>query len=234
VPPWLQEVILRCLEVDPNARYATAAQLAFDLQHPDLVAKTARSERLTRDGTLAVFKRWLRARKAQPRRRRNVSGLLARAPIIMAAIDLAPESESMGGELALAVRRVLATEPSARLACVNVLKGPLMTLDPTEDVRGRTPHLQRLIELKHWARVFSIDEKRMTYHVIESPDPAVAILDYARNTRVDHIVIGASGDGSFRRNLGSVAAKVAAEAPCTVTVVRAPPIVSGRPIAGPA
>src|SRR5215471_18407459 len=31
VPTWLQETILRCLEVDPEARYATAAQLAFDL-----------------------------------------------------------------------------------------------------------------------------------------------------------------------------------------------------------
>ena len=29
VPPWLQEIILRCLEVDPEERYATAAQLAF-------------------------------------------------------------------------------------------------------------------------------------------------------------------------------------------------------------
>jgi serine/threonine protein kinase len=34
VPPWLQETILRCLEVDPDARHATAAQLAMDLEHP--------------------------------------------------------------------------------------------------------------------------------------------------------------------------------------------------------
>jgi serine/threonine protein kinase len=31
IPRWLQEVILRCLEVDPDARHATAAQLAHDL-----------------------------------------------------------------------------------------------------------------------------------------------------------------------------------------------------------
>src|SRR5262249_44836077 len=29
VPPWLQEIILHCLEVDPDKRYATAAQIAF-------------------------------------------------------------------------------------------------------------------------------------------------------------------------------------------------------------
>jgi len=31
----------------------------------------------------------------------------------------------------------------------------------------------------------------VTYHVLEAPDPAVAIVDYgARANRVDHIVIG--------------------------------------------
>ena len=41
-PPWLQELILRCLEVKPERRHQTAAQLAFDLQHPDAVALTDR------------------------------------------------------------------------------------------------------------------------------------------------------------------------------------------------
>lgn len=34
-PPWLQEVVLRCLEIEPVRRYPTASQLAFDLTHPD-------------------------------------------------------------------------------------------------------------------------------------------------------------------------------------------------------
>ena len=34
MPNWLQEIILRCLEVEPAARFDTAAQLAFDgMQH---------------------------------------------------------------------------------------------------------------------------------------------------------------------------------------------------------
>src|SRR5262249_6382510 len=37
VPPWLQEIIVRCLEVDPRNRYESAAQLAFQLQHPEQV-----------------------------------------------------------------------------------------------------------------------------------------------------------------------------------------------------
>lgn len=45
IAPWLQEIILRCLEVDPAKRYASAAQLAFDLQHPGQVLLTARAEK---------------------------------------------------------------------------------------------------------------------------------------------------------------------------------------------
>jgi eukaryotic-like serine/threonine-protein kinase len=231
VPGWLQEIILRCLEVDPNARYATAAQLAFDLQHPDAVALTKRAARVTRDGSVTVFRRWLRARDIKPMRRRSMSGLLSRAPIIMVAIDLSPEAEGLTEALTVAVRRLLVTEPSARLACVNVRKTSLMALDATEEAHGRNPHLQRLIELKHWARAFPVPENRTTYHVIESADAAVAIVDYARNTRVDHIVIGARNSATLRRYLGSVSAKVVAEAPCTVTVVRTPQMVSGRPAA---
>ena len=68
-PPWLQEIILRCLEVDPQDRYATAALLALDLENPDRVKLTERAERLERDGGMKTFRRWLKARKAQPRRR---------------------------------------------------------------------------------------------------------------------------------------------------------------------
>src|SRR5947207_2871119 len=43
-PPWLQEIVLRCLEIAPAWRYPTAAQLAFELGHPDQVQLNARSE----------------------------------------------------------------------------------------------------------------------------------------------------------------------------------------------
>ena len=222
IPPWLQEIVLRCLEVDPDARYASAAQLAFDLQHPDQVALTARASRTSRDGFWTVVRRHYRASGTRSPRRKSVSGLLSRAPIIMAAVDLSAGSEALAEALRVAVRRVFATEPSARLACVNVLKVSRIVPDTFEDVSGRNPHLQRLIELKHWARELQIDEGRLTYHVFESPDPAAAIVDYARNNHVDHIVIGARANSALRRYLGSVSSRVVAEAPCTVTVVRAP------------
>src|SRR5262249_56035182 len=57
-------------------------------------------------------------------------------------------------------------------------------------------------------------------HVLEAANPAVALLDYARNNNVDHIVVGARASSALRRYLGSVSAQVVAEAPCSVTVVR--------------
>ena len=222
MPPWLQEVILRCLEVDPAARPATAAELAFALRNPECVILTARATRTRRDGFAKVAARWLRGRKsAFPPPQRSVSAHLARAPIIMAALDLDPDHEALSAAMAVAVKRLIATEPGARLACVSVLKSSLMRIDPTEDSEGRSLHLGRLIALKHWARALPLAAERITFHALEGVDPAAALIDFARHNRADHIVIGARGSSALRRYLGSVSTRVVAEAPCTVTVVRA-------------
>ena len=221
VPPWLQQVILRCLEVEPSARPATAAEVAFALRNTEYVVLTARATRMRRDGMMKVATRWLRAREARrPAQRRSVAAQLARAPIIMAAVDLAPGHERLAEAVAIAVARLLATEPGARLACVNVLKGSLLRIDPVEDAEGRNLHLRHLVELKHWARALPVPAERITYHVLEAIDAAGALIEFARTNRADHIVIGARASSALRRYLGSVSAQVVAEAPCTVTVVR--------------
>jgi nucleotide-binding universal stress UspA family protein len=176
---------------------------------------------MRRDGVFTVGWRRLRtARNPPPKRRLALTSHLAQAPIVLAAIDLDPGHEALSDALAFAVHRVLATEPNARLACVNVLKIARIALDKLEDAQGRNPHLGRLVELKHWARAIPIAPERITYHVLESTDPAGQLVDYARNNRVDHIVIGSRKSSTLRRYLGSVSARVVAEAPCTVTVVR--------------
>src|SRR3954453_19581844 len=94
VPPFLQEIILRCLDVDADQRPATAAELAFALRNPECVLLTGRATRTRRDGMMKVATRWLSARQPRPpRERRSVAGQLARAPIIMAAVDLTPGHE---------------------------------------------------------------------------------------------------------------------------------------------
>jgi len=220
-PPWLQEVILHCLEPDPEQRYGSAAQVAFDLAQPRTVALTARSD-LTGPAPLAEqLRRWLRSLGAVPERR-NVSQQLMRAPIVLAAVDLSQEWEALADALRAAARRVLQSEPYARLACVSVLKTNRIGLDTPTDEAGRNQHVQRLVQLQHWARSLALPPNRVTYHVLEAPDPAVAIVDYARANRVDHIVIGSRASSGLRRYLGSVSTRVVAEAPCSVTVVKVP------------
>jgi nucleotide-binding universal stress UspA family protein len=221
VPPYLQEIILRCLEVDPAARPQTAADLAFALRNPECVILTERANRLQRDGFAKVFTRWLRSGKsAFPPPQASVAAQLARTPIILAAVDLAPGHERLSEAVAATVARLITTVPGARLACINVLKGSLLAIDPLEDAQGRSVQLQRLIELKHWARNLALPAERITFHAIEAMDAAAAITDFARTNRADHIVIGARASSALRRYLGSVSSQVVAEAPCTVTVVR--------------
>jgi len=89
-----------------------------------------------------------------------------------------------------------------------------------ETATGR--HLTHLVNLRRWARPLELPEERLTYHVIESEKPAAALVDYAQMNEVAQILIGAPRGGARARLFPGVASQVVAEAPCSVTVVRAP------------
>ena len=225
-PPWLQEVILHCLEVRPERRYQTAAQLALDLQDPAQVALTQRAEKLQKSGSIKTFKRWFFALGAEPAQSRaKVGEQLDRSPIILAAVDVDHATTDLLQQLRETVRRIVLTEPGARLACVSVMKIARIGLDELVDAEGRSRHVKQLVGLKHWARPISkalnLDEGRLTFHVLEAPDVAHAIIDFAQRNHADHIVMGARGTSTLRRLLGSVSSQVVAQSDCTVTVVRA-------------
>jgi nucleotide-binding universal stress UspA family protein len=219
-PPWLQEIVLRCLEVVPARRYPTAAQLAFDLSHPNQVRLTKRSERLQRDSLGAVLQRRFNQDLMRPSAKPALAAQLSSAPIVAVAIDLAEGSAALHDALRGTAGRILATLPSARLACLNVLKQGRLTIDFTLDEQGHNKQIDRLVALRDWAEPLKLEQPRLTVHVLEAIDPAAAILEFAQNNRVDHILIGARQNSLLRTLLGSVSAKVAAEATCTVTVVR--------------
>jgi nucleotide-binding universal stress UspA family protein len=219
-PPWLQEIVLRCLEIEPAWRYPTAAQLAFDLSHPTQVKLTKRSERLKRDPLTTVLRRRFNQDAVQPRTKQALAAQLSSAPIVAVAVDLAEGSAALNDALRVTARRILATLPAARLACLNVLKQGRLTIDFTLDEQGHNRQIDRLVGLRHWAEPLKLEQPRLTVHVLEAVDPAAAILEFAQNNRVDHILIGARQSSLIRTLLGSVSAKVAAEALCTVTVVR--------------
>ena len=223
LPEWLQEIILRALEVDPMRRTQTAAQMAFDLAHPGQVELTGRGLKLKRDGWLQVFDRWRVARKirrfSMPT---SIASQLAAVPILCVAVDLSPEGEGLAEGLRATVERMLVTQPDARVACVNVIRTARIGIDQGTDDAGNNLHVMRLVALRAWGQGIKLPEERLTFAVLEGTDPGQVIIGYATANHVSHIVMGARGHSTARRYLGSVSAQVVAEASCSVTVVRLP------------
>lgn len=220
IPEWLQEVILRCLEVDPGKRHPTAAQLAFDLTHTDDVRITERGRRTERDPLLTAWRRWWKTPFGRAAPTAQIAEQISSAPIVAVCVDL-DANVTLTTALRDTVGRILAAMPGARLACLNILRLNRIGINYALDDEGRNIHVNRLVELKEWARPLDRHDAHTTFHVLEAADIAGALADYARANRVDQIVIGARGSSSVRRFLGSVSSRVVAEAPCTVTVVRA-------------
>lgn len=225
-PPWLQEVILRCLEVDPDRRWQTGAELARALRHPATVPLTPRAERIASQGRLTRLRRWVAQRRAAPAAPPAPSVLTQamKGALIVAAVDVEHATPALLEQLRMTVQRVVAAEPGARLACVSVMKIGGLDVDDYIDDAGRPTHVKQLVRLRHWAQpvgaALQLDERRLTFHVLEGPDPAAAIVDFAERGEAEHIVMGARGTSALRRYLGSVSSQVVAQAGCTVTVVR--------------
>lgn len=219
IPPFLQEIILRCLEPMPARRYPTAARLAFNLQNPDAVRLTERSEKMKRDSLPTVFRRWLKAR-ALPPVEHNPMPITA-SSIIMVAVDLGEGYEYLAEALRLQVQRLISTMADVRVACVNVIHLSSVFMTDPFDEKGRNVHIQRLVQLRDWAREVDVDPDKISFHVLEHHDPAEALIEFASTNHADQILMCARGHSTYRRFLGSVSSEVVARAPCTVTVVRA-------------
>ncbi|HSN20729.1 MAG TPA: bifunctional serine/threonine-protein kinase/universal stress protein [Usitatibacter sp.] len=216
LPPWLQEVILRCLEPDAQRRYQSAAHLAFDLRHPGQVVLTPRSERKERAGVLAQAGRWWRARglsvlpggaKEEPHA----------APVIMVAVDTMHPDDPRQPELQRATRQILSLSDEFRLICVSVVTAGLGLPDP----RAGDVQVEHRIRLHHWIGPLAIEPERVSLHVLEAPDAGAALVEFAARNNVDLIVLGAPAPDE--RTLAwwrSVASSVTANAPCSVHVVR--------------
>ena len=232
LPPWLQEIVLRCLEVNPAWRYPSASQLAFELRNADQVKLTARSERLQRDPFTAVLRRRFSDGHTREIKSAAKASQVAGAPIVAVAIDLDETAGPLAEALRMNVEQLLRTLPGARVACLNVVgwvggESPadlgLSGVAESAPSPIKNRYLQRLIELRHWAEPLKLEEGRVTCHVLEASQAASAILDYVRQNQVDHVVMGARAHSARRALLGSVSAEVASNAPCSVTVVRARP-----------
>ncbi|MGZ5039382.1 MAG: bifunctional serine/threonine-protein kinase/universal stress protein [Usitatibacter sp.] len=216
-PPWLQEVILRCLEVNPARRYQSAAHVAFDLRNPEQVELTARATKSDRKGVLAQAARWWKARDigSLPGGAKEEPGAAA---VVMVAVDTAHLDDARQPELQRATRRILSLSSEFRLICVSVVSGGIGSPPPGSAQDAQVEHRLRL---RQWIHPLGIEAHRVSMHVLESADPSAALVEFARRNNVDLIVLGAPAPGE--RTLAwwrSVASSVTANAPCSVHVVR--------------
>ena len=221
VPQWLEAVVARCMAVDRAWRYAEAAQVAFDLRHPEQVSLRVHPDKPRGGGFFDSIRRLFSRPSGQAivgRARDRAGG--GGPAIVLAAVDLASGQDTLSQEVLATTGRVLASRPDSLLTCLTVLKTEILADTPATDSEGRSTYLRRLVALREWARPLHLPEHRISYHVIEAVNPADAILSYAERNDVGHIAIGARASSAMRRHLGSVSAKVVAEALCSVSVVR--------------
>jgi serine/threonine protein kinase len=223
VPPWLQEVILRCLEPRAENRYQSAAHIAFDLRNPDQVALTSRASKTTEARLFEQARRWWRARGRQSLPRRLPRSQVAAAPIIMVAVDTTHPDDERQPVLQRTTAQMLSLSGEFRLICVSVISGPRVAEGAGEANEGSDSHLEHIVRLRHWVEPLRLPPRRLSLHVVESASPERALLEFARANHVDLIVLGAPNPEQVRLAWWrSVASGVTANAPCSVYVVRVP------------
>jgi nucleotide-binding universal stress UspA family protein len=208
VPPWLQEIILRCIEPRAELRYQSAAHVAFDLRHPEQVQLTVRATRTTRAGVLAHLARFLRARREYGARLRSPAVLLSQTPIVLVAVDTAHMDDERHPAIHLALSQILTPSKDFRLICLTVIRPPATPFD-------------HLVRLRHWVEPLRLPSHRLSLHAIESDTPADVIVELARHNNVDLVILGAPAEGG-RAWSQSVASTVSAKARCSVHLVRVP------------
>jgi eukaryotic-like serine/threonine-protein kinase len=219
-PKWLQEVILRCLEPNPDKRYPTAAHVAFDLKNPDQIPLTSLATKTRQDGWFTAQARKSNPETYAPAQKLATQSKFNSAPIILVTVGPKTINGPLGAALRDKLATTLAATPQARVVAMTVLRDADPALDAHPQAATGNRHVARIVALKHWAKPLGLNDQAISYHVPEAANPADAILDYARANHVDQIIMGARAESAIRNLLGSVSAQVAAHAPCTVTVVR--------------
>jgi eukaryotic-like serine/threonine-protein kinase len=214
VPPWLQEIILHCLEPAAANRPASAAHLAFDLGNPEQVQVGPRGLRTARTTFGTQFRRWIRAAGMHYQPSPLPVERIAEVPIVMVAVPHRDTTDAALYALRQATNRSLGIRPGARLACVTVV-------DPEPQVEEAALHRYHSEQLRHWCRGVNLDDHQVSFHVLQSDDVAGALLAYAQTNQVSLIVMGAATHGlALRRWIPTVPARVASEAPCSVLLVK--------------
>ncbi|MBC5763255.1 serine/threonine protein kinase [Ramlibacter albus] len=217
LPPWLQQVIMKCLHPEAAQRYQSAALLAFDLAHPDQVEVTGDGLRTSGPKWTTQLRRWIKAAGMHYQPSPLPAARLDDVPIVMVAVPHHDVTDATLYALRQAVGRSLGIRPGARLACVTVIDPVTDTTETTETQVHRW-HLDRL---RRWAAGLDLHGHQVSFHVLESGDVAAALLAYAEGNNVSLLVLGSATHGlAMQRLVATVPVKVAMHAPCSVLLVK--------------
>jgi len=142
---------------------------------------------------------------------------------------LIPTDFGEAADTAIAYGRALAGRFGATLHVLHVAENIYLNAFTAENYSALTPRIQEDIEdaaRKQLAELL-IDSDRSgpptTSVVLASNSPALTIVDYAKDHRIDLIVMGTHGRGALAHMvMGSVAERVVRLAPCPVLTVRHP------------
>src|SRR5206468_12763269 len=143
---------------------------------------------------------------------------------VLVASDFSEPSDA-----ALAYGRELARSFGAQLVVLHVVENLLTHVVGGDGFVLTDPDLQAAVEAEGKKRVDSLisDEDRLVLRaqgvIVTSNAPAFAIVDYAKSSAINLIVMGTHGRGAMAHLLmGSVAERVVRIAPCPVLTVRHP------------
>jgi nucleotide-binding universal stress UspA family protein/predicted Ser/Thr protein kinase len=219
VPPWLQEIVLQLLEVDPSRRHQSAAHAAFDLRHPEQVELTERGARTQAEGFARQLRRWWAMRRDP-----HVPVVPTRqGPVILVGVDTEHPDDPRVAAIQDATRQWIAALPSYRLMCVSVLRARARGEGEALAQTASGRHLEHTVRLRHFAAPLSLTARQLSLHVIDDADPATALLELAHANHADLVILGAPLPGE--RPLGwwrSTASTVTANARCSVYLARVP------------
>ena len=220
LPPWLQEVVLRCLEPEAARRYPSAAHLAFDLLHPDQVSITELGQKTQGASVWTQLKRWVKAAGVEYQASPLPTVQIGTIPIVMVAVPPLGADDATLYSLRTAAASALGVLPGARLTCVTVIS-PGQTSTVNDALSETSLQRRYLSQLLHWAEPLALPGHQSSCHVLESGDVAQALVSYAVGNHVSVIVMGAATHGLMtQRFVATVPIKVAMAAPCTVILVK--------------
>src|SRR6266702_1695387 len=148
VPAWLQEIILRCLEVDARDRYASAAEVAFALTNPDEVIQTERSARERRSGWVTRIRRRVRARRFEPAPCPQAPVPVGPASIVLVAIGPVQSDAMLLEAMRDAVRRVIAADERCRVACATAVRPAAALSGESAEETATGRHIKHLVALR--------------------------------------------------------------------------------------